>query len=1376
MLDGTNPEKLPNDEQIARLLAIINNASDFIGIADKDGYSVFVNQAGRKMMGFSADEDLSSLHISAYHSAETYQELQDEGIPTAIKAGVWKGESEFLTRNGVIVHTLQTIVLHRNQEGEIQFFSTIARDIGQLKQQSRELLESQERYQSLFNNTQNGVAVYKAVNDGNDFLIVDFNHSAEKIEGIKRRDIVGQHVSEVFSGILSMGLLNVLKRVWTSGNSESFPITAYADDKISGWRANYVYPLNNGEVVVTYHDDTPLKQAEEQLYASELQKQLILQYLPDLVWLKDTNGVYLACNPVFERFFGALESEIVGKSDYDFIDKELADFFCFHDKQAIKAGKATTNEEWITFADNGHKALLQTTRTPLKEPNGKVLGVLGIGHEVTEYKNNEEQLKRSQQALRDNESRFRGFFEKNSSVMLLIQPATGEIVAANDAAVKYYGYSQKQLLTKKISQINMLPAQQVAAERAAALQEKRNYFHFPHRLASGEIRDVEVYSTPIKSEGKDLLFSIIHDITARRCAEKSLEFHLLFQKKATEISIRFLSVRDDSFDHAIDISLAELGILFEVDRSYLFMFSENLETMSNTHEWCAEGIEQQIDRIQELPSDALPDFFRQIKKAPVHIPNVEEVSESMAAEKQEWQEQQIQSLICIPVFGVQRQILGFIGFDAVANSHFWPDDQIAMLQVLTDIIGGAIERQRTEAKLQLAASVFTNAREGIIITDPHGVIIDVNTTFCELTGYELDEILGKNLRMFKSLLQSKEFYLSLWDDLVNKGHWAGELWNRKKSGKIYAQMATISAVCDSSGKTKHYVGLFSDITAQKQQQRQLEHIAHYDALTNLPNRILLADRMLQSMRQAKRHDTKLAVVYIDLDGFKEVNDNFGHDIGDKLLVSVSRFMQENLREEDTISRLGGDEFVAVLINLKHQDESTPLLIRLLQAVSQPIDIESNHLQVSASLGVTFYPQNEEVDADQLLRQADQSMYQAKLSGKNRYQLFDEAQARSIRVHNESIERINQAVIDNELILYYQPKVNMRSGKVIGVEALLRWQHPQRGILPPVEFLPMVKNHPLAIEIDNWVIKQALIQLGTWQEQALRLPISINISPNYLQKSDFAEQLQTILAMFPHIDPCLLELEVLESSAFEDIQKVSELITSCREIGIEFALDDFGTGYSSLSYLQRLPASLLKIDQSFIRFILENPDDLAIIEAILSLARAFNRKVIAEGVETIEHGDILLQIGCELGQGYGIARPMPADAIDGWIRQWQPDPRWLQAKTIARENFSLLFFEIKHRSWVNSVVSFLNNQSTFVPELDHHKCMLGAWLDDEGKRTFGDMDSFQDIQLIHRQLHEIAEKLLSLKQQEVTDTVIEEGIETLKRLKGEITDKLRELMT
>ena len=566
-------------------------------------------------------------------------------------------------------------------------------------------------------------------------------------------------------------------------------------------------------------------------------------------------------------------------------------------------------------------------------------------------------------------------------------------------------------------------------------------------------------------------------------------------------------------------------------------------------------------------------------------------------------------------------------------------------------------RKQAEERLQLAASVFGHAREGIVITDAQGTIVDVNGAFTRITGYGREEAVGQNPSMLKSGRQDAAFYEVMWRDLKEQGHWSGEIWNRCKDGEVYAELLTISAVRDGAGAVQQYVGLFSDITAIKQHQSELEHIAHYDALTNLPNRVLLADRLQQAMAQAQRRGQQLAVVYLDLDGFKAINDRHGHEVGDQVLITLARRMKQALREGDSLARLGGDEFVAVLIDLDDMAASRPMLSRLLAACAQGVQVAELGLQVSASLGVTFYPQSQEIDADQLLRQADQAMYQAKMAGKNRYHLFDAEQDSSIRGRHESLERIRMALEDHEFVLHYQPKVNMRSGQIIGAEALIRWQHPEKGLLPPAMFLSVIEDHALTVDIGEWVIDTALTQMELWQAAGLDMRVSINVGARQLQQGDFVDRLKFILARHPSVKSSHLELEVLETSALEDIAQVSQVIEACAQIGVKFALDDFGTGYSSLTYLKRLRVALLKIDQSFVRDMLEDPDDLAILQGIIGLAAAFKRDVIAEGVETVEHGSLLLQLGCELAQGYGIARPMPAAQMPQWAAQWQPDAAW-----------------------------------------------------------------------------------------------------------------------
>jgi diguanylate cyclase (GGDEF)-like protein/PAS domain S-box-containing protein len=585
------------------------------------------------------------------------------------------------------------------------------------------------------------------------------------------------------------------------------------------------------------------------------------------------------------------------------------------------------------------------------------------------------------------------------------------------------------------------------------------------------------------------------------------------------------------------------------------------------------------------------------------------------------------------------------------------DGSVGGIVIFTEDI---TQQKQAEERLRLAASVFTHAREGIMITDADSTIIDVNGTFTRITGYSREEVLGRKPSMLSSGLHGKQFYAEMWRTVKEKGQWSGEIWNRHKNGEIFAEMLTVNASFDNSGEVQQYVALFSDITVLKENERKLERIAHYDVLTNLPNRALLADRLHQAMAHTHRRKQRLAVAFLDLDGFKAVNDHYGHATGDQLLTALAARMKQELREGDTLARLGGDEFVAVLLDLGDMETSVHVLNRLLLAAAEPIPIGDIILQVSASVGVTFYPQPENVDADQLLRQADQAMYQAKLTGGNRFHIFDSSQDRILRGHHEDIALLRKAMAANEFVLYYQPKVNMRTGAVLGAEALIRWQHPERGLLPPSEFLPIIENHLLAVELGEWVIDTALAQKDSWHAIGLEMPVSVNLSAVQLQQPDFADRLRGILAAHPGVKPSNLELEVLETSALQDVVQASNMMIACGETGVSFALDDFGTGYSSLTYLKRLPVKTLKIDQSFVRGVLNDVDDLTIVEGVLLLAMAFSRQVVAEGVESVAHGLKLLQLGCELAQGFGISHPMPASDLPAWVAAWRPDCSWANA--------------------------------------------------------------------------------------------------------------------
>jgi diguanylate cyclase (GGDEF)-like protein/PAS domain S-box-containing protein len=496
-----------------------------------------------------------------------------------------------------------------------------------------------------------------------------------------------------------------------------------------------------------------------------------------------------------------------------------------------------------------------------------------------------------------------------------------------------------------------------------------------------------------------------------------------------------------------------------------------------------------------------------------------------------------------------------------------------------------------------------------------------------------------------------------------------ELETYTTKGRVIDIRTTCVVTMENNTPVK-LTGIFQDISEQKTNQRRLEKSnntlalvneklktnAYYDALTGLPNRNLLADRMQHCIKINKRKQKHIAIAFMDLDGFKEINDLHGHSFGDDLLCCIAEKIKMLMRDCDTLARFGGDEFVMILDDLDTPDDCLSILQRTLDSVSSIQFINNKSVKVSASVGVTITPQDKG-NSDQLIRHADQAMYIAKQSGKNCFHVFDVAKDVAVISQYEELENIRTAFRNNEFVLYYQPKINIKTNKVIGLEALIRWDHPQHGVLPPAAFIPIIEQHTLIIELGEWVIKTALNQLNSWSESSIKLPISVNISPLQLQQADFVERLKLIFQEYPNFKPGDIEFEILETSALDEIALVREVIEKCHELGIIFSIDDFGTGYSSLTYLKKLPTEILKIDRSFVRDMLTDKDDRAIVLGVIQLAKTFERAVIAEGVETIEHGEKLLTLGCHLAQGFGIAKPMPAQAFPEWLISWKRGNEW-----------------------------------------------------------------------------------------------------------------------
>ncbi len=553
---------------------------------------------------------------------------------------------------------------------------------------------------------------------------------------------------------------------------------------------------------------------------------------------------------------------------------------------------------------------------------------------------------------------------------------------------------------------------------------------------------------------------------------------------------------------------------------------------------------------------------------------------------------------------------------------------------------------------RLAQMVFASTSEGITVTDASGKIVEVNPAFERITGFSRADAIGRSPRILQSGRHDAAFYRAMWETLLETGQWRGEVWNRRRSGELYPEWLTISAVRDAAGRATHYVGVFSDITTVKEAQEQIEFLAHHDALTRLPNRTLLRERLAHCITRARRHQQQLAVLLLDLDRFKNVNDTLGHPVGDELIVEVAQRITALVRADDTLARLGGDEF-ALLV----EDEASVMAIeavarKLVDVFAVPVRVADHALTVTASIGISVYPGDGE-DADTLLKNADSAMYQAKHSGRNGFRFFAPELTRGALERLMMETALRAAVSRDELVLHYQPQVALGSAELVGVEALVRWQHPDQGLLQPADFIPLAEEIGVIDEIGRWVLCEACRQMARWRERGVAVPrVAVNLSAKQIDSGTLVTAVADTLDAFG-LDPGQLELELTESMIMAQPEEARNVLEGLRGLGVQIAIDDFGTGYSSLAYLKLLKIDRLKIDRSFIREIGRDPNDEAITRAVIALAGSLELQTVAEGIEEVAQVEFLSREGCQVGQGYHFSRPLPADGIAALLAERPP---------------------------------------------------------------------------------------------------------------------------
>lgn len=867
------------------------------------------------------------------------------------------------------------------------------------------------------------------------------------------------------------------------------------------------------------------------------------------------------------------------------------------------------------------------------------------------------------------------------------------------------------------------------------------------------------------------------DITERKTVELMLRSKVEAGAIVSETAAAFMGATAETCDAVTQQALSRVGQFVGADRCYVFEISKNGAFVSNTHEWCAKGISSTMGQLRDVPFARTPWWWHQLNtQGRVMVEDVDALPDEAAAERALLQEQGTRCVYALPL-KLEDRIIGFIGFDSVRVKREWDAATQRFLGVMGRVLALALNNLRVMQALNESESgfrhLFESLGDAIIVTDQDtGVIVDVNHQAETLTGLSKDQLRGLVLADLMALDDSQA-PLHYSNSTSPQGLPLMEVAIQNADGRrIPVEVSTAGDY--EFGEKQLAIGVFRDITERKQHQRELERLAYYDALTDLPNRRLLSEMIEREMSEAKRTGRGFVVAYLGLDNFKNINDQLGPSVADQVLVLLAHRLRLQVDGKGGLSRVSGDEFAMVLSGVETTETGMARLLRLLYVVADPMSIDGHKVSITASIGVTAYPQETGATGERLIRQAQQAMFQAKQEGRNRYHVYDVKSEQAHQELNEQLQEVELALAAEQFELYYQPKVNMRTGEVIGLEALIRWPHAERGLIPPGVFLPLLKDHPLDIALGQWVIQRAVKQLHEWAGQGLDISIGVNVGGEQLLEPNFTLWLSDLLARYPTVNPSRLQIEVLESSAMDDILQVSDIMHQCRKLGVTFALDDFGTGFSSLTYLKHLPATMLKVDQGFVRDMLSNTDDLTIINGVLGMSKAFGLQVIAEGVETEEHGCLLIQLGCELGQGYGIARPMPVDRVPGWISSWEPPLSWREQRPVDQKDLPLLYASVEHRLWFRSVEQLLKGQSKEAPQMDPHRCRFGHWLEGDGKGRYKHHPDFSRLYQNHMSIHDMARHLVGLSTSGHPGDAVK-GLESLRDARDRLLEDLKTLL-
>lgn len=937
---------------------------------------------------------------------------------------------------------------------------------------------------------------------------------------------------------------------------------------------------------------------ESRLRESELQLRTIVDTEPECVKMVDADGTLLQMNRAgLDMVEADSTDQVVGRRIEDLILSPYRDAFKALNQRVFRGESGSL--EFEIRGLRGTSRWLDSHTVPMRNAQGLVTAALSVSRDVTQRKLAEIELRLSQQ-------RFSTAFSSCPVAASIAAAQDGRFIEANENFERDFGWTRADLIGKTSVEVGIWPDQATRAPWAQAIRAAGRLVNYEtvwmHK--NGELRQVSLSAEITELNGQSCILAYATDITARKLAEQVLA--------ASEARLRAV------------LNGVQSGVVVMTENGVVESFNKAAEGMFGYRE--EEVVGRNVRLLMPEPHQTAHDSYLHNYQR-TGIRKVIGQRTDVVARRKDGSTFPIELGVTETLFNGTKFFIG-----SISDISF---------------------RKAAEAELRIAATAF-ESQEGMVVTDPQGVILRVNNAFSEITGYSAEDAVGQTPRLLKSGRHDADFYRAMWETIKTTGRWQGEVWDRRKNGTEYPKWLTISAVVGDDGAVTHYVGTHQDITERKIAEEKINELAFFDPLTRLPNRTLLLDRLKQTMTVCARSASYGSLLFIDLDNFKTLNDTMGHDLGDVLLQQVAHRIAASVRQGDTVARLGGDEFVVVLEslsgNLEEAASQTKTIgEKILTTLNSTYELNATEYRSSASIGATLF-KGHQARIDDLMKQADLAMYKSKQTGRNALHFFDPAM-QTLLIERAALEKgLRRAIEGNQFLLHYQAQV-VDSGRVTGAEALLRWQHPERGMVAPDKFIPLAEETGLILALGQWVLKTACTQLALWAHQPVmsHLTMAVNVSAKEFREPDFVAKVLAILQQ-TGADPKKLKLELTESLLVDNVEAVIEKMFALKSKGIGFSLDDFGTGFSSLSYLKRLPLDQLKIDQSFVRDVLIDPNDAAIAKTIVALAQSLGLGVIAEGVETEAQRVYLAGSGCHAYQGYLFSRPLPLDAFEAFMQR------------------------------------------------------------------------------------------------------------------------------